>query len=42
MWKETRQRQLAQFQNIAIDNDHQLDGHGTNAVTPEQVGLIPF
>ena len=39
MWRETRQRQMAQFQNIAIGNEHQLEGHGVNSVTPEQVNI---
>ena len=37
MWKETRTRQMAQFQNLEIGEEHHLDGHGVNTVTPEQV-----
>ena len=37
MWKETRQRQMAQFTNVAIGFEHQIFGHGANTVTPEQV-----
>ena len=37
MWQEIRLRQMALFQNAAIGNEHQIDGHGANAVTPEQV-----
>ena len=37
MWQESRQRQMAQFQNIAVAPEHQITGHGVNSVTPEQV-----
>ena len=40
MWKETRQRQMAQFTNVAIGFEHQIFGHGANSVTPEQVRHI--
>ena len=40
MWRETRRRQMAQFQNVAIDSSHQIEGHGANAVTPEQVYFV--
>lgn len=39
MWKETRQRQMAQFQNMEIGSEHQIEGHGAHAVTPEQVSF---
>ena len=39
MWKETRQRQMGQFENIAIAPERGLDGHGANSVTPEQVPI---
>ena len=40
MWKETRQRQMAQFQNIAMAPEHHFTGHGVNSVTPEQVCVM--
>ena len=40
MWREIRLRQMAMFQNIAIGEEHHIDGHGAHAVTPEQVNFI--
>ena len=40
MWQESRQRQMAQFENMAIENEPRVEGHGAHAVTPEQVRFI--
>ena len=40
MWRENRLRQMALFQNIAIGHEYDIDGHGSHAVTPEQVYIM--
>ena len=37
MWKTDREAQWACFRNVEISRNLNLDGHGQNSVTPEQV-----